>query len=97
MPVNTLRRYKRHYKLQTKPGLNKTQLSEVSGALAKVILTDRTFPQCNFSLEFPVILSHNHIWYQLLSVSGIAKIMHSGILITMPYSTKVLGLQIRLG
>ncbi|XP_067944043.1 histone deacetylase complex subunit SAP30L-like [Watersipora subatra] len=28
MPVNTLRRYKRHYKLQTKPGLNKNQLSE---------------------------------------------------------------------
>ena len=29
MPVNTLRRYKRHFKLQTKPGLNKSQLSEV--------------------------------------------------------------------
>ena len=30
MPVNTLRRYKRHYKLQTRPGLNKSQLAEVS-------------------------------------------------------------------
>ncbi|XP_077182588.1 histone deacetylase complex subunit SAP30L isoform X2 [Paroedura picta] len=26
--VNTLRRYKRHYKLQTRPGLNKAQLAE---------------------------------------------------------------------
>ena len=31
MPVNTLRRYKRHYKLQTRPGLNKAQLADVSG------------------------------------------------------------------
>ena len=38
MPVNTLRRYKRHYKLQTKPGLNKTQLSEVSSVLGKETL-----------------------------------------------------------
>lgn len=30
MPVNTLRRYKRHYKLQTRPGLNKAQLADVS-------------------------------------------------------------------
>ncbi|XP_033632075.1 histone deacetylase complex subunit SAP30L-like isoform X2 [Asterias rubens] len=28
LQVNTLRRYKRHYKLQTKPGLNKAQLAE---------------------------------------------------------------------
>lgn len=28
MPVNTLRRYKRHYKLQTRPGLNKAQLAD---------------------------------------------------------------------
>lgn len=32
MPVNTLRRYKRHYKLQTRPGLNKAQLADVSRA-----------------------------------------------------------------
>jgi len=28
MPVNTLRRYKKHYKLQTRPGLNKAQLAD---------------------------------------------------------------------
>lgn len=30
LQVNTLRRYKRHYKLQTRPGLNKAQLAEVN-------------------------------------------------------------------
>ena len=30
LQVNTLRRYKRHYKLQTRPGLNKSQLVEVT-------------------------------------------------------------------
>lgn len=29
LQVNTLRRYKRHYKLQTRPGFNKAQLAEV--------------------------------------------------------------------
>ena len=29
--MNTLRRYKRHYKLQTRPGFNKAQLAEVGG------------------------------------------------------------------
>lgn len=29
LQVNTLRRYKRHYKLSTRPGLNKVQLAEV--------------------------------------------------------------------
>ena len=33
MPVNTLRRYKRHYKLQTRQGLNKSQLADVSLSL----------------------------------------------------------------
>ncbi|XP_044517703.1 histone deacetylase complex subunit SAP30L isoform X3 [Gracilinanus agilis] len=28
LQVNTLRRYKRHYKLQTRPGFNKAQLAE---------------------------------------------------------------------
>ncbi|XP_062867151.1 histone deacetylase complex subunit SAP30L [Trichomycterus rosablanca] len=28
LQVNTLRRYKRHYKIQTRPGLNKAQLAE---------------------------------------------------------------------
>ena len=44
-----------------------------------------TFPQFNFSLEFPETLSQNYIRYHLLrlGVSGISKIMHSGILINM--------------
>lgn len=30
LQVNTLRRYKRHYKVSTRPGLNKAQLADVS-------------------------------------------------------------------
>ena len=44
-----------------------------------------TLPQCNFSLEFPELLSQNYICYYRLSVSGISKIMCCGILINMPY------------
>uniref|UniRef100_A0A8B9MK56 SAP30 like n=1 Tax=Accipiter nisus TaxID=211598 RepID=A0A8B9MK56_9AVES len=36
LQVNTLRRYKRHYKLQTRPGLNKAQLAEVSDDRGRV-------------------------------------------------------------
>lgn len=36
LQVNTLRRYKRHYKLQTRPGLNKAQLAEVSEDRSRV-------------------------------------------------------------
>ena len=43
------------------------------------------FPQCNFSLKFPEILSQNLIRYRWLSVSGNFKIMDCGILINMPY------------
>ena len=43
-----------------------------------------TFPQCNCLLEFPEILSQNHICYHCLSVSGISKIVNCGILIGMP-------------
>ena len=38
-----------------------------------------TFPQCNFSLEFSELLSQNQICNHWLSVSGILKIMQSGI------------------
>ena len=44
-----------------------------------------TFPQCNFSLDFPEILSQNRICFHRVSVSGISKIMHCGILINKPY------------
>ncbi|XP_013396136.1 histone deacetylase complex subunit SAP30 homolog isoform X2 [Lingula anatina] len=37
MPVNTLRRYKRHYKLQTRPGLNKAQLADTVSRHFKTI------------------------------------------------------------
>lgn len=30
LQINTLRRYKRHYKVTTRPGLNKAQLAEVT-------------------------------------------------------------------
>lgn len=30
LQVNTLRRYKKHYKVSTRPGLNKAQLADVS-------------------------------------------------------------------
>lgn len=30
LQVNTLRRYKRHYKLSTRPGMNKAQLADVN-------------------------------------------------------------------
>lgn len=33
LQVNTLRRYKRHYKVPARPGLNKAQLADVSIAL----------------------------------------------------------------
>lgn len=35
LQVNTLRRYKRHYKVPTRPGLNKAQLADVSLLLIK--------------------------------------------------------------
>ena len=44
-----------------------------------------TFPQWNFSLDFPVMLSQNHICYHWLGVSEISKMMHCGILINLPY------------
>ena len=44
-----------------------------------------TFPQCNFSLEFPEILIQNLLYYHQLSVSWNYKILHCGILINMPY------------
>ena len=43
-------------------------------------------PTTQFSLEFWEILNQNLICYHWLSVSGISKIMHCGILINMPYS-----------
>ena len=48
-----------------------------------------TFSQCNFSLEFPEILSQNPICYHWLSMPGNSNIMHFGILINMPYYFRV--------
>lgn len=52
LQVNTLRRYKRHYKLQTRPGLNKAQLAEV-GALWQQSTTDRQIPKITFQFLVP--------------------------------------------
>ncbi|KAK1175896.1 histone deacetylase complex subunit SAP30-like [Acipenser oxyrinchus oxyrinchus] len=40
LQVNTLRRYKRHFKLQTRPGLNKAQLVEIIGCHFRTIPVD---------------------------------------------------------
>ena len=50
-----------------------------------------TFPQCNFSLEFPEILSQNLICYHRLSVSGNSEMMHCGKLMSMPYYKDSIG------
>ena len=44
----------------------------------------KKFPQCNFSLELPEILSKNHAIIDRVC-QGIPKIMHCGIYIYMPY------------
>lgn len=43
MPVNMLRRFKKQYKLQTRPGLNKAQLAEVSVCQFYNILIDISY------------------------------------------------------
>ena len=48
------------------------------------------FPQCNFSLEYPEILSQSYSYYHWLNVSGISKIMHCGILNNMPYCNMII-------
>ena len=47
-------------------------------------------PQCTFSLESPPTLSQKQICYHWLSVYGIYKIMHCGILIKMLHHSYVL-------
>ena len=55
-----------------------------------------TFPLCNFLLEFTEILSQNLICFHLLSLSGISKTMHYGILINMPeYNWSVFVLELK--
>ena len=39
-----------------------------------------TFPLCNFGLEFPELLSQNHIYGHWLSINGNSKMMRCGIL-----------------
>ena len=53
LQTSTLRRYKRHFKLQTRPGLNKTQLVEVRKKF--LINFDRVFtcPYCRGRV-FPI-------------------------------------------
>jgi len=50
LQMNTLRRYKRHYKLQLKPGTNKIQLVEVSASYADAIQLE-IFLRHNFCID----------------------------------------------
>ncbi|CAH1267321.1 histone deacetylase complex subunit SAP30L-like [Branchiostoma lanceolatum] len=55
LQVNTLRRYKRHYKLQTRPGLNKAQLAETVSRHFKTIPVQEK--EC---LTFFIYMIKNH-------------------------------------
>ncbi|XP_069797308.1 histone deacetylase complex subunit SAP30L isoform X3 [Narcine bancroftii] len=61
LQVNTLRRYKRHFKLQTRPGLNKAQLAEVSDTIT-IMNTDVKV------LQYPWTASRN--WRQSVVTLG---------------------------
>lgn len=51
LQMNTLRRYKRHYKLQLKPGTNKIQLVEVSLCVLYSRVLDSTTSQSKDSVK----------------------------------------------
>jgi len=38
LPLNLLRRYKRHFKLPTRPGINKAQLADVSCLMCYIVV-----------------------------------------------------------
>nr|XP_023492050.1 histone deacetylase complex subunit SAP30 isoform X4 [Equus caballus] len=59
LQVNTLRRYKRHFKLPTRPGLNKAQLVEVNKVQR---MSGRTCPQEQQRLRRPLV----EPWFILL-------------------------------
>lgn len=50
LQVNTLRRYKKHYKVATRPGMNKAQLSDVIRVLFIIITFE--FISKDFQLIF---------------------------------------------
>lgn len=53
LQVNTLRRYKRHYKVPTRPGLNKAQLADVSYIIIWISwITSLTFVLAEFDEAF---------------------------------------------
>lgn len=54
LQVNTLRRYKRHFKVSTRPGLNKAQLADVS--TTEFYLTERFSYFTNTPLSYWTII-----------------------------------------
>lgn len=55
LQVNTLRRYKKHFKIPSRPGLNKAQLADVIPALiSRVTCVD----ECLFFLELQILMRH---------------------------------------
>lgn len=51
LQINTLRRYKRHYKVPTRPGLNKAQLAEVSSLVTSVLFVKAHLLKHSSSLQ----------------------------------------------
>lgn len=64
LQVNTLRRYKRHYKLQTRPGFNKAQLAEV-GRQNSTLKRESQHCASSGSLDSPYC--HVCLWIIILS------------------------------
>uniref|UniRef100_A0A8B9X444 Histone deacetylase complex subunit SAP30L n=1 Tax=Bos mutus grunniens TaxID=30521 RepID=A0A8B9X444_BOSMU len=58
LQVNTLRRYKRHYKLQTRPGFNKAQLAEV-GRQTCPLQREHQHRAADRDLDSPCVSIHN--------------------------------------
>lgn len=59
LQVNTLRRYKKHFKIPTRPGMNKAQLADVSRILSfnklPISFLSEKFSPINFSIIIIII------------------------------------------
>jgi hypothetical protein len=66
LQVGTLRRYKRHYRLTTRPGLNKAQLADVSWSISIYYLSLHLTPSLSLS---PFICQLFYIIYNIFSFS----------------------------
>lgn len=61
LQVNTLRRYKKHYKVSTRPGMNKAQLADVSKLS---ILINTRLPECK-PVAFCIFIIYCMLLYEL--------------------------------